>query len=205
MLGFYTLAYAVGFTPWERAGAAGGDDLALLIDEVEAERGGPGRALDLGCGSGMHLVTLARRGWTATGVDMVDRALARARERVSSSGVRADVVKADVTELPEGTVGTGYDFFLDLGCFHGLAPTDRARMGRAVTDRARPGASLLMLVFGKPAGPGFLGQHASPADIESAFGDWRTEEVRRVDVDRNAMPRMVQRAQPTMYLLRRRT
>jgi len=201
VIGFYTLAYAVGFTPWERAGVAGGSALADMLERVEAGRGGPGRALDLGCGSGMHVVNLATRGWTVTGVDLVDRALDRARQRLRGSGVPAAVLKADVTELPERLVGTDYDLFLDLGCFHGLADADRMRMARAVTRLAAPGASLLMLAFGKPVGPPFMRQQASLGDIEGAFPGWVTTDVRRVPTDADGLPRLVRGAEPTMYLL----
>ncbi len=46
-----------------------------------------GPALDLGCGSAVWGVPLAKRGWQVTGVDNVDKALERARERVQKAGV----------------------------------------------------------------------------------------------------------------------
>jgi len=53
-------------------------------------------------------VQLARRGWSVTGVDMVDRALRRARERVEDAGVNMRLVHGDVTALRESDVGSGY-------------------------------------------------------------------------------------------------
>ena len=47
---YYKIAYAVGFTPWEKAGQADGDRIAGLFEREEVDRGGPGKALDLGCG-----------------------------------------------------------------------------------------------------------------------------------------------------------
>ncbi len=40
-----------------------------------------GRALDLGCGGGLHALELARRGFHVVGVDVEPSAIARARER----------------------------------------------------------------------------------------------------------------------------
>jgi methylase of polypeptide subunit release factors len=52
----------------------------------------PGRALDLGCGTGMDSVYLALHGWDVTGVDQVPRAMAlahhRASPRVAGRGLR---------------------------------------------------------------------------------------------------------------------
>jgi SAM-dependent methyltransferase len=202
---FYKLAYAVGFTPWETAGQAGAARLEGLLAHEEDERGGPGRALDLGCGSGMHLVTLARRGWDATGVDVVDKALARARARVADQGVNARVVRADVTELPEAAVGTGFDLFLDLGCFHGLQAAERTAMAGAVTARAKPHATILMLAFAKPVGPRFMPQGASRTDVAAAYAAWEVVDAITPPADEPGMPRVARKSEPTIYRLRRRS
>jgi methylase of polypeptide subunit release factors len=78
------MLYAVGFTPWEQmAQPPIADQIAGLYARVEEGRDPPyGSALDLGCGSGIWAVELARRGWRVTGVDIVPKALRRARERI---------------------------------------------------------------------------------------------------------------------------
>jgi SAM-dependent methyltransferase len=55
---------------------------------------GPGRLLDIGCGTGAHDGAFAERGWAVTGVDVSEDQLRLARER----GV--DVVQADAVALP---------------------------------------------------------------------------------------------------------
>jgi SAM-dependent methyltransferase len=57
---------------------------------------GPGRLLDVGCGTGAHSAALAERGWSVTGVDVSQDMLRRARER----GVEA--IEADAAALPFG-------------------------------------------------------------------------------------------------------
>jgi SAM-dependent methyltransferase len=197
---FYSLAYTVGFTPWERAAEADRWTLPRLLAREEAERGGPGKALDLGCGSGLHTVTLAERGWAVTGVDVVPKALDRARRRVAEHRLDAVVVRADVTRLPE-TVGSGFDLFLDVGCFHGLTADERRAEGRAVTAVAAPEATVLLLAFRPGALPPPLPRGADRTDVEAAFGGWVVVEVEAVPTD--GMATVVRHAAPSWYRLRR--
>jgi SAM-dependent methyltransferase len=201
---FYKIAYTVGFRPWEKASAAGAGLLEELYAREEADHGGPARALDVGCGTGMQTLALARRGWDVTGVDLVDRALGQARARLAKGHVRARIIQADATTLPADLVGDGFDFVLDLGCFHGLAPDQRSAMARAVTARTRPGATLLMLAFGKPIGPPFMPTGATREQIESAFADWAVVDVVTPPTDVPGQPRIARRAEPAFYRLRRR-
>jgi SAM-dependent methyltransferase len=60
---------------------------------------GRGRCLDLGCGTGFHIPTLERLGWTVTGVDLSEDQLRFARCRVGDS---AELIQADVADLPFG-------------------------------------------------------------------------------------------------------
>ena len=91
----YKLAYRLGFHPWEDLAEHPPFAEALLQLVAGEENGdGPpyGRALDLGCGSAVWGVQLARRGWQVTGVDLVERALRRARELLAAAGVAVRLV-----------------------------------------------------------------------------------------------------------------
>lgn len=197
----YAVAYAVGVTPWERAGEAGTDQLARLFAREEAELGGPGRALDLGCGSGAHTVALAERGWDATGVDQIGRALRRARQRATTQGTAATFVQADVTRLDAARVGSGYQLLLDIGCFHGLTDEQRAAMGRSVTAVASASATLLMLAFRTGATRRPLPRGADEAGILAAFPGWELVDVEPAVTD--GMPAPLRKAAPGWYRLRR--
>jgi cyclopropane fatty-acyl-phospholipid synthase-like methyltransferase len=199
---FYSIAYAIGFTPWERAAQADFDTLPRLFAREEAALGGPGRALDLGCGSGLHTVTLAERGWKATGVDMIPKALERARKRIAEHGVSAEVVRADVTDLAPDVVGTGYDFFLDVGCFHGLTDAQRHAMGAAVTAIAAPEAAMLLLAFSAGSAPRPLPRGADRPGIEAAFPAWSVIDAEPATTD--GMPKPLRKAAPVWYRLRRK-
>src|SRR5512139_1621973 len=150
----YQLAYRVGLTPWENAGEVAREHFSALLDREERDRTRPlGRALDLGCGTGAHTIELAERGWTAIGVDDVGRAIGKARGRAGAE--RATFLVGDVTDLPEALAGSGaegpVDFFLDVGCFHGLDDDQRAAEAAGVTALAAPSATALLLAF-RPSG-----------------------------------------------------
>ena len=78
----------------------------------------PGRAIDLGCGTGTNVITLAQFGWQVTGVDFVPRAIRMAKRKLKEANVQADLHVGDVTNL-RGISGP-FDLILDIGCFHGV-------------------------------------------------------------------------------------
>ena len=197
---FYSVAYAIGFTPWEAAGEADRQMLDRLIAREEAERTGPGRALDLGCGTGMHIVELAARGWAVTGVDSNAKAVTRARRRISEHGLAASAVQANVIDLRADDVGAGYDLFLDIGCYHGLTTSQRASMGRGITAVAAPGATMLLLAFQPDKLPRPLPRGADQADVEGALPRWVV--VDSEPASTAGMPRPLRKAAPTWYRLR---
>lgn len=174
----YRLAYAVGFHPWEDAESDPPfvDKISQMLDREEVGREPPfGRALDLGTGSAIWGVELARRGWQVTGVDMVEKALERARRRTAGAGVDMQLFHGDVTALRESGVGAGFQLLLDTGTFHGLTNDQRAAMGREVSAVATPDATVLLLVWPRRRRPLIRG--ASRGEVEAAFPGWRVTAV----------------------------
>ena len=138
----------------------------------EGQRTPPyGRALDLGCGSGIWSVALAKRGWQVTGVDVVPKAITRARDRARAAGVDVQFIESDVTALQVAGVESGFRFFLDFECFNHLTPVQRKAVGREVTAVAAQDATMLMLVWA-PGRRWPLARGASRKDIEVAFPAW---------------------------------
>ena len=203
----YKLLYAVGYTPWEQAAElpAVNERIAALFEREEEGREPPyGSALDLGCGSGIWAVELARRGWDVTGVDAVSKALRRARERARHAGVGIRLVEGDVTNLRASAVGSGFRFLLDFFLFHDeLTDEQRSAMGREVTAVAAPGATLLMTTWA-PGHRGPLPRGASRADIEAAYPEWTVIDEQPFGVVTGArFYRHIPNADPRVYRLRR--
>ena len=139
----YRLMYRVGFTPWDTGEAP--PELAALIEGPGALP--PGRALDIGCGTGTQAVYMALGGWEVTAIDAVPRPLSQARTRADAAGVSVDWILADAARLHRLGLAPGFTLFFDRGCFHGLDESQRSAYAAAVDDLAAPGATLLMMAF----------------------------------------------------------
>lgn len=90
------------------------------------ENNPPGHALDLGCGTGTNVITLAQHGWQVIGVDYVKRAIRRAKFKASQAGVSAEFIVNDVTRLKD--VEGVFDLVLDIGCFHSLEAGEKTKL-----------------------------------------------------------------------------
>ena len=174
----YRFAYSIGFHPWEDAAADPPfvNKFYEMIDREEAGRTPPfGTALDLGTGSGIWGIELAKRGWQVTGIDLVEKALKRARERVQRASVNMKLVEGDVTTLRDAGIGTGFRLVLDTGTFHDFDRIQQQAMGREIDAVAGPDASVLLLVWPKRMRPLIRG--ATRAEIEAAFPEWKITHV----------------------------
>jgi SAM-dependent methyltransferase len=194
----YRALYLLGITPWER------DTVPQRVVELadSAERSAPpGRALDVGCGTGRDAVYLSGRGWTVTGVDAIPRAIEGARRRARAANAEVTWVLGDVTRLQTLGIDDGYNLVIDRGCFHGLSDAERERCASGVTALAAPGARLLMFAF-HPRKRGLGPRGITPEQIERHFtGGWRLE-ASAPDPEAK-LPRWIGDAKPTWYQLER--
>ena len=201
----YRLAYALGFHPWEDLAEHPpfAETLLALVAREEEGRDAPyGTALDIGTGSAVWGMRLAQRGWEVTGVDIVEKALDRGRERAAEEGVEIRLVNGDVTALGETGVGSGFRLLLDTGTFHGMNEGQREDMGRGVTAVAAADATLILDCF-SPRWRGPLPRGASREDVEKAFPEWEITDVEDADTDPDAIARLF-KFDEHFYRLRRK-
>lgn len=199
---FYQLAYAVGFTPWEEAAShppARRQVEAIFDREASQRPDPPGRALDIGCGTGFWSTELARRGWDVTGIDVVHRALRKAQKRAEAAQQRVRFVLADLTKPAPDELRRNFDFLWDLGAIHGLSAAGREAAGRAVTEMAAPGATMALLAW-RPARRGPLPRGASRDEIAAAFPAW--EVLSDEPFDATGLPAPLRNVDPRVYRLR---
>lgn len=112
-----------------------------------------GRAIDLGCGTGTNVLTLAQNGWQVTGVDFIPKAI-RIAKRKAQNVKNIDLLVGDVTNL-RGITGP-FDLALDIGCFHGVE--NKSKYLDELNRILAPGGHWLLYGFFKPnsqpSGPG---------------------------------------------------
>ena len=58
----------------------------------------PGRALDLGCGTGTNAITMTRYGWQVTGIDFSMKAIRTARRKAAQAALTIDFQMKDVSD-----------------------------------------------------------------------------------------------------------
>lgn len=174
----YEFAYRIGFHPWEDAEGqpAFVESISSMFEREEAGRKPPyGLALDVGTGAGIWGIKLAERGWQVTGVDLVEKALERARDRVRDADVEMRLVQADVTKDLAAAAGTDFRFVLDSGTFHGLSESQREAMGREVAAVAADDATVVLLAW-RPRRRGPFPRGVSQDEIASAFPGWEVSD-----------------------------
>jgi len=200
---FYKVVYRLGFTPWERLETLpAARQIMAMIDREQAGRQPPyGAALDIGCGTGVWSVRLAKRGWQVTGVDLVSKAVQAARKRADDARVDVRFIQGDITAIQPADVGTGYRLLLDFGTVHGLDPAKRVAVGRFVNAVAAPDATLLMYALA-PRKRGMLPDGADRAELETIYPDWQV--VDELPFDPSGLPESTRKDDPRWYRLVRR-
>ena len=127
-----------GQPPWDT-----GISPPELLEFIQNHK--PGRAIDLGCGTGTNVITLAKAGWRVTGVDFAPRAIKLARKKVNQAAVFAELLNGDVTKL-EG-INSPFDLAFDLGCFHSLSQDGKPKYLKQLNRILAPEGFWLMYGF----------------------------------------------------------
>ncbi len=162
--------YLRGDAPWD-SGVVPPEIVAWI---AAAERDGrpPGRALDLGCGTGTTSLYLAARGWEVVGVDFAPNAIWRARRKARRAGLagRVALFGADVSRPDFLEDAKLFDLLIDVGCMHSLAPQPRTSYAANLARLARPGATYLLYAFGPRLGSDGQVMGIDRASLEALLG-----------------------------------
>jgi SAM-dependent methyltransferase len=139
--------YLRGDAPWDSGIVP--PEIVAWIETGEASGATPGRALDLGCGTGTTSIYLAAHGWDVAGVDFAPNAIRRARRAARQRNLpgTAQFLSADVSRPDLLDHAPAFDLVVDVGCLHGLNAAQRSGYAANVTRLTRPGAAFLLYAF----------------------------------------------------------
>jgi len=166
----FTERYLEGTIPWDT-----GISPPELLEAISGPQAlPPGRALDIGCGTGTNSLTLARLGWQVMGVDFAEPAIAQAiikaenvQEEIARVGGSVRFLCADVTCLEAPSIP--YSLVFDLGCLNGIPYAIRSTYAHIVTEQAAPDALFLLYThLPNPDRKGPIG--CTPEEIDELFG-----------------------------------
>ncbi len=178
MSGDWNQRYLDRTTPWDSGLPS--RELRRVLD------GGlvlPGRAVELGCGTGTNAVFLAQRGFDVVALDLSPVALEAARRKAADAGVRIDFQQADLCRL-DRDLGT-FAFLFDRGCYHCARRIDLSGYLDTLRRLTSPGSKYLVLTGNAneqtEQGPPRLTEQEIRADLEPLFDFEFVREMRFED------------------------
>jgi SAM-dependent methyltransferase len=143
--------YATRQTPWDSGRPS--RELERVLGEGWFA---PGRALELGCGTGTNAIFLAARGFDVTAVDVASNAIEAARRTAADAGARVRLEVADALNPPD--LGPAFPLVFDRGVYHVLREVNLEAFLRTLEKYSAPGGHYLTLAGNandpNPAPPG---------------------------------------------------
>jgi len=133
--------------------------------------------LDLGCGTGIYSIELAKQGCRVTGFDCAAAMLAKGRAKAEATAVNIDWVQGDFKELPFAT-GT-FDMVLSVTALE-FAPDPRGVLLEAMRV-LKPGGSLVVgvLALNSPWGRAYQEEgRQNPASVIADVHLYEEEELK---------------------------
>ena len=132
--------YKQGSTPWDI-----GKPEFNLVETVTTTPIAPGRALEIGCGTGDNAIWLSQQGFAVVGIDASDIAIQKAHEKAANANAPCTFVVLDI--LKGHVEGAPFGFTFDRGCFHAVgSDEERATFAKQVHRHLEDGGLWLSLI-----------------------------------------------------------
>jgi SAM-dependent methyltransferase len=131
-----------------------------------------GRVIDVGCGTGEHTLLAAAAGADALGLDISQRAIARAREKAAARDIKARSQVGDALRLAdEVPPGGAFGAVIDSGVFHVFGDDDRPGYVASLASVTKPGGHVHLMCCSDRQ-PGTEGpRRVTQGELRSAFRD----------------------------------
>ncbi|RME80520.1 MAG: methyltransferase domain-containing protein [Caldilineae bacterium] len=122
----------------EQPGVCGVREDTVCLADMAAEQP-PGRALDMGTGTGYIAIRLAQQGWQVVATDVSPRALRLARRNAQANAVDIEIIESDLFSAVDG--------LFDVILFNPPMRADETELSRLLTSilRKSPAVSALLM------------------------------------------------------------
>lgn len=162
---FWQALYKSGRTPFDMGGPT-----PVLVDWLDRAQPKPGRAVVPGCGRGYDVIELARRGWTALGIDFAATAVSDGRKLARAAGLeeRARFLEQDLFAAAPEPV----ELWWEHTCYCAIEPARRDEYAALAARWVQPHGTLLFLAFpidGRQGGPPFA---IGAEEVPNRFAPW---------------------------------
>ena len=144
------------------------EECPIFLKKAAESLHGSGKALDIGCGTGVNSVFMARQGFQVTAIDFIPEALDFARKRTKESGVNVKFVHSDITKFESNEK---FDLILDCGCLHSFDDKKRVKYKEKILELMSERVQYVLVHFGEKKKSDFgLGPRPKTKDeIEKFF------------------------------------
>jgi ubiquinone/menaquinone biosynthesis C-methylase UbiE len=122
----------------------------ILCDDCHLGAGA--RVLDVACGSGNTALAAARRGASVSGVDLVEKLIARARVRAHAEGFEIDFQTGNAEQLPYDDAS--FDFVIST--FGVMFALDQERAAAELLRVCKPGGTIALSTWTVESFPGSM-------------------------------------------------
>lgn len=137
-----------------------------LVNDGEIK---PGKALDVGCGTGENAMLLAKSGCTVTGIDLTEDAITKARAKAKERKITVDFIIGNVLELNRFFVENTFDIVIDSGLFHVMTDEERPVFARQINRVLKPCGNYFMMCFSDKESGTIGPRRVSKDEIKETF------------------------------------
>ena len=120
-------------------------------------------ALDLGCGTGLNSIFLAKQGFQVTGLDFVQTAIDIATQKALKENVEVTFSRANVLTWK---TNEKFGLILDSGCLHTISDDKRAEYKKQLLKWFTPNSVYILFHFAKEKYPDITHAGPSPKTFE---------------------------------------
>jgi cyclopropane fatty-acyl-phospholipid synthase-like methyltransferase len=144
-----------------------------------------GRILDVGCGTGEHVMYFAGLGYEAWGIDSSPNAIMKAKQKAEQRRINAHLQVWDALQLK--SLGKKFDSVIDSGLFHVFSDKERLEFSQNLSSVLKSGGSYHMLCFSDKEPNNWGGpRRITRKEIREAFKDgWRINYIREARFESN--------------------